>query len=230
VSGYARRVHGPAVDVVKVARSFGSRWAVAGVSLSVPAGGALMITGANGSGKSTLLRCLATALRPQQGSIRIDGLELWENRHELRMRIGWLAHQLQLYEDLSPRENLQILCSFAGISSDVGAILERVGLDPSRNDPVKALSAGMRRRAALARLLVKRAGLVLLDEPFAALDPTGRELLLSVLADLRRDGTTLILATHMPGTAARACDDALHLHEGRITWTGPAKEHPGVDE
>ena len=219
---------GPSVEVDRLARRFGARWAVAGISFAVPAAGALMITGANGSGKSTLLRMLSTALKPHQGTSRVDGQDLWEHRDTLRPRIGWLSHQLQLYEDLSPRENLAILAKLTLAPADPDSVLTRVGLDPKRTDPLKALSAGMRRRAALARLLLKRPGLVLLDEPFSALDPQGRELLLDVLRDLRADGTTLVLATHMPGTASLVCDTALHLDLGRITWTGTAAGHPGV--
>ncbi len=189
-----------------------------------------MITGANGSGKSTLLRCLATALTVHQGRILLDGQELWANRDDLRARIGWLAHQLQLYEDLSPTQNLEILGRLSGASLDIAALLRRVGLDPDRRDPVRALSAGMRRRAAIARLLARDPDLVLLDEPFTALDPSGRALLLEVLHDLRARGASLILATHLPGTAAKVCNTAIHLDLGRIAWSGAAHEHPGVEE
>lgn len=219
---------GPSVEVDRLARRFGARWAVAGISFAVPAGGALMITGANGSGKSTLLRMLSTALKPHHGACRVDGRDLWEERDALRPRIGWLAHQLQLYEDLSPRENLNILQKLTLAPADPDAVLARVGLDPTRTDPIKALSAGMRRRAALARLLLKRPGLVLLDEPFSALDPVGRNLLLDVLRELRAGGATLVLATHMPGTASLVCDTSLHLELGKITWSGAAADHPGV--
>ena len=221
---------GPSVEVDRLARRFGARWAVAGISFVVPADGALMITGANGSGKSTLLRMLSTAIKPHHGHVRIDGSELWEHRAALRPRIGWLAHQLQLYEDLSPRENLAILAQLTEGALDLDAVLSRVGLDPTRTDPLKALSAGMRRRAALARLLLKRPGLVLLDEPFSALDPVGRTLLLDVLRELRAEGTTMILATHMPGTACLVCDDAIHLENGRVGWAGAASAHPGIGE
>jgi heme exporter protein A len=187
-----------------------------------------MVTGANGSGKSTLLRCLATALTAHQGRILVDGRDLWAGRDALRGRIGWLAHQLQLYEDLSPAENLAILGRLSAHRIDVPAVLTRVGLDPARRDPVRALSAGMRRRAAIARLLAREPELVLLDEPFTALDPEGRSLLLGVLAELRAGGASLILATHLPATAARVCDQAIHLDLGKVTWAGTAAAHAGV--
>ena len=221
---------GPALEVERLARRYGPRWAVAGVSFAVQPGEAWMITGANGSGKSTLLKCLATALQPHQGQIRLDGRDLWADRDALRARVGWLPHQLQLYEDLSPLENLRFLARLLTNPENPEALLARVGLDPRRTDPVKALSAGMRRRAALARLLLKRPGLILLDEPFSALDPAGRDLLLGLLQGLHAEGRTLILATHLPQTAALVCSRAFHLDAGRITWSGPAAEHPGVTE
>jgi heme ABC exporter ATP-binding subunit CcmA len=217
-------VPGPHLVVDRLARRFGPRWAVAGVSFALAPGRALMITGANGSGKSTLLRCLATALIPHQGTVQLDGRDLWTHRDALRARIGWLAHQLQLYEDLSPAENLRILGRLSTHRIDPDALLARVGLDPRRPDPVSALSAGMRRRAAIARLLAREPDLVLLDEPFTALDPDGRELLLEVLRDLRARGASLVLATHLPATASKVCDEAIHLELGRITWRGAASE------
>ncbi len=208
------------VTLDQLSRRFGPRWALARVSLTVPAGEAVMLTGANGSGKSTLLRCLATALRPHDGTITFDGQPLWPNRHALRRRTGFLAHQLHVWDDLSARENLVAWARLAGVAPAADAQLERVGLDPSRPDPVRALSAGMKRRLALARLLVKRPDLLLLDEPFSSLDPAGRDLLVDVITELRADGATLLLATHLPSSGAALCPQAITLEAGRKVWEG----------
>ena len=138
------------VRVTGIARRFGRRWAVARVDLCVPSGGAMMLTGANGSGKSTLLRCLATALRPHAGQATIGGRDLWRERAVLRPHIGYLAHQLHVWDDLSPTENLLAWARLGGLSADPAALLRRVGLEPGRRDPVRALSAGMKRRLALS--------------------------------------------------------------------------------
>jgi len=179
-----------------------------------------MVTGPNGSGKSTLLRCIATALKPHHGTMHLGQDDLWRARRRLRRDLSFMGHQLHVYEDLSPRENLQAWARLGNLDCDAAALLRRVDLDPTRNDPVRTLSAGMKRRLALARMLLKRPKLALLDEPFGALDPEGRALVLDVLAELTRSGATLLLATHLPRAAASACTHALVMEDGQVRWTG----------
>lgn len=215
--------------VTELARRFGPRWALAGVSFSLDAGDALMLTGPNGSGKSTLLRCLGTALKPQRGQITFGGRDLWEHRHLARQALGWLGHQAHLWDDLDGRDNLRAWARLAGLTADVDAALRRVGLDPRRTEPVRAFSAGMRRRLSLARLVIKRPSLLLLDEPFTALDPDGRALLVDVIRELRAHGASLVLATHLPSSAVALAERGIHLVEGRVVWAGPSRETPARD-
>lgn len=175
-----------------------------------------MLTGPNGSGKSTLLRCVATALKPHHGTIRFDGQDLWTERSGLRAHIGFLGHQLHMWDDLSPVDNLRAWARLGGQTADPRALLDRVGLEPDRPDPVRTMSAGMKRRLALARLLLKEPRLALLDEPFGALDPDGRELVLEVLHQLKQGGSTVMLATHLPRVAARACTHGVVLEDGKL--------------
>ena len=189
---------------------------LARVSLALPAGGACMVTGANGSGKTTLLRCVATALKPHAGSIRLGGADLWRTRRDLRARIALLSHATRLYEDLDAKGNLRTWARLSGRPVDAPALLERVGLPPDRHDPVRTFSAGMRRRLALARVLFKKPDLLLLDEPFTALDPQGRDLVLRLTGELHASGTTLLVATHLPDVARELCADHLHMEGGRV--------------
>lgn len=198
------------------------------VSFEVDAGGALMLVGANGSGKTTLLRCLATALRPHDGTIRVDGRPLWDNRHALRPRIAMLGHAPALYADLSASENLRAWASMGGHRADVPALLARVGLTDTGTRPVRAFSAGMTRRLALARLLIKSPSLLLLDEPFSALDPPGRAVVADVVRALRAGGTTVVLTTHHPAIAAPLCDQAIRLDAGRVAWRGAPTDPAAV--
>lgn len=211
-----------------VSRRYGRRWALAHVGWEVGAGDAWMLLGHNGSGKSTLLRCLGTALRVHQGQIRFGGIDLWANRGVLRERIAVVGHHSCLYEDLSAAENLTVWASLGTRpGQDVRPHLERVGLDPSRRDPVRNFSAGMRRRVALARLLLKTPELLLLDEPFTALDPAGRELLIDVIRQVRAEThCTLVLATHLPHVAKAIADKAVILENGRIIFRGTVAELP----
>lgn len=210
----------PEIAVEDVARRYGRRWALAHVRLRIEAGQSWMLLGHNGSGKSTLIRCLATAQRIHEGQIRYGGRDLWTHRAELRRNIAVMGHAPALYDDLSARENLSVWASLGQMTADVGELLERVGLDPARRDPVRTFSAGMRRRVALARLLLKRPELVLLDEPFTALDPAGRDLLIQVIRDLRATGATLVMATHLPAVARPVAEHAVILDAGRVAYAG----------
>lgn len=204
------------LEIDDVSRRYGRRWALVHVDLKIDRGAGWMLTGPNGSGKSTLLKCIATALRTHEGSIRLGGQDLWANRSSLRRKIAYFGHDAQLYDGLSAQENLQVWASLLGVPVDISALLHQVGLDPSRKDPMRTFSAGMRRRLALARMLLKRPELALLDEPFSALDPEGRELMLNVATTLLSQGATVLLATHLPEVGRRCCTHHVSLESGRV--------------
>lgn len=187
-----------------------------------------MLVGPNGSGKTTLLRCLATAIKPHDGAASFEGRDLWTDRHALRESIALLSHATALYDDLSARENLVVWARMGGMKPDVDALLARVGLPDTGARPARAFSAGMRRRLALARALLKSPRLVLFDEPFTALDPEGRAMLGGVLRDIRATGATLVLSTHHPEIAGEFCDTAARLEDGRIVWRGLPADAPVV--
>lgn len=216
------------IEVRGLARRFGNRWAVAGVQFDVAAGSGLMVTGANGSGKTTLLRVLSTALRPNAGTVQVGGRDVWSNRAAIRQEIALVSHATRLYEDLSAADNLRAWASLGGFSVDIDAALRETGLDP-RPEPIRTYSAGMRRRLALALALSKRPRVVLLDEPFAALDPGGREMVASVVRRLKAESVTLVIATHLPDLTRPHCDRAIHLEQGRIRWAGVAADSPALD-
>lgn len=222
----------PVVEARDLSRRFGRRWAYARVDLVVQPGERVLIVGANGSGKTTLLRSLATVLRPSQGTLRLFGLDPRANGSQVRPRLAFLGHSLGLYEDLSAADNLRVVARLADKPPpDVRSLLERVGLE-HRPDPVRAFSAGMRKRTQVAALLVQEPDLILLDEPFAALDPAG----VTDLVDLLRGMPgTLLVASHRIARAATLCDRAVLLDEGLVRWRGPADRaveawktlHPG---
>lgn len=207
-----------AVRCVGLARRFGARWAFARVDLDVPAGARLLIMGANGSGKTTLLKVISTLIPPSLGSLHIFGADAARDPAAVRSGLHLLSHAAGLYEDLSAVDNLHVLGEMLGRDVDTRALLDRVGLGP-RPEPVRTYSAGMRKRLQLAALLLKDPPLILLDEPFAALDPAGCAAVEALIAELR--GTVLV-ASHQVGRAARLCDQALLMHEGAARWQGPA--------
>lgn len=212
------------LHIDQLSRRFGPRWVLVRVTVQVPPGGGLLLLGPNGSGKTTLLRCLATALKPHLGTATFDGQDLWAQRRELRSDIALLSHDNRLYDDLSARQNLTAWARMGAYDIDADALLERVGLQDTGLRPVRAFSAGMRRRLALARALIKRPRLVLFDEPFSALDPQGRALVHEVLAELQQGGATLVLSTHHAQLGATHCEQAVRLDGGQIVWRGTSAE------
>jgi heme exporter protein A len=202
----------------QLCRRFGRRWAFSRIDLQVHEGERILIFGANGSGKTTLLRSLATLLRPSQGQLQIFGLDAQHQAESIRGRLALLSHHHGLYEDLSARDNLGVLASLCGKNAAVTELLAEVGLE-DRPDAVRNFSAGMRKRLQLAMVRVQQPELILLDEPFSALDPSAMDRVGELIG--RLDGTVL-LASHQVERAAALCDRAILLDEGQLRWQGPA--------
>jgi heme exporter protein A len=217
----------PAVETTDLGRRYGRRWALAQVTLTVPAGVRVMVTGRNGSGKSTLLRVLATASRVDRGTATVAGFDVRRQRGEVRRRVALLGHHSYLYEAFSARDNLAAVARFLGAPAErVEALLERVGLAARADDPVSVFSAGMRKRLSLARALLQEADVLLLDEPYGELDPAGFALLDRVLDEQRARGATVLIATHLLEHGRALCDQAITLDEGRLVWSGAAADLP----
>jgi heme exporter protein A len=220
----------PAVETKGISRRFGRRWALVDVSLRVTQGTVVMVTGRNGSGKSTLLRVLSTAIRADGGSARVAGYDIRAQANNVRASTALLSHTSYHYEALTALENLQITARFQGRESGRRALLPKlaeVGLASRADDAVGTFSAGMRKRLSLARTLLQPASVVFLDEPYAQLDPPGFQLVDGVLANLRRAGKTVLMATHLVDRVRDLADFGAVLEEGRLLWSGPASEVPG---
>ncbi|MFI5184000.1 MAG: heme ABC exporter ATP-binding protein CcmA [Vicinamibacteria bacterium] len=218
-----------AVDASGLCRRYGRRWALVDVSLQVPSGTVVMVTGRNGSGKSTLLRVLSTAIRADRGTARVAGFDLRTGTQRVREQVALLSHSSYLYEALSALENMQATARFLGRDSRREALLpllDEVELAHRADDNVETFSAGMRKRLSLARTLLPQASVVLLDEPYGQLDPPGFRLVDSLLDRLRRQGATVLMATHLLERGSELCDLGAILEEGRLQWFGPAGELP----
>ena len=175
----------------------GERLIFAGVSFALPPGGALVLTGANGSGKSSLLRLLATLLTPAAGAILWNGASVRDDLAAYRARLGYVGHLDAIKPALGVAETLRFWAGLrASPRAAVDAALVTFGLSKIADWPCRWLSAGQRRRLALARLLVEPAPLWLLDEPGAALDADGEARLAAAIAAHREAGGRVVVATH----------------------------------
>ncbi len=227
----------PAKSVIEVsglARRFGERWALRGVSLRVEAGEVVALLGRNGSGKTTLLRILSTVLRPTRGTGRIFGHDLIKEAAEIRGEIGVLGHSAGLYGDLTATENLRFALRMFGMPVEPDIIhdaLEAVSLGRDANARVRGFSAGMQRRLALARLLIRRPRLVLLDEPYASFDSSGIDLVNRFLAEHQARGGAAVVATHDLAKGSGVLGRVIELQGGREIATGDAGSgvSPGGD-
>jgi heme exporter protein A len=213
-----RRPALPAIEVSGIARRFGERWALRGVSLRVEAGETVALLGRNGSGKTTLLRILSTLLRPTRGTGRIFGYDLIAEAVHIRGDLGVLGHSPGLYGDLTAAENLRFALRMYGQAADPEIIheaLEAVSLGREADRHVRGFSAGMQRRLALARLMLRRPRLVLLDEPYASFDASGIDLVNGYLSEHRANGGAAVVATHDLARGRGVLDRVVELESGR---------------
>ncbi len=212
-----------AIALEGVERRYGDRVALSGVDVELPAGQTLCVLGANGAGKTTLLRVLATLLRPHAGVATVLGAALPGDAWQVRGRLGYLGHEPLLYRELSGRQNLEYHARLHGVDgARVEAQLAAVGMQRRADSPVRELSRGMVQRLAAARATLHDPELLLLDEPRAALDPGGGELLEPLIG--RASGRTRVLVSHDVEGALAESDLALGLAGGRQAFVKPAAE------
>jgi heme ABC exporter ATP-binding subunit CcmA len=188
----------------RLGKRYGEKRVLRGIDLVVPRGGFLVVTGPNGSGKTTLLRICAGLAQPTEGTIERD---------VVRGQVGYLGHDPLVYRELTALENLELygrLYRLPERRERIGMLLERFGLWEVRHERVASYSRGMTQRLALCRVLLHGPELLVLDEPYNALDESGAELLDAQLAELRGE-RTMLLATHDPARVEQLSSGRLAL-------------------
>jgi heme exporter protein A len=206
----------PAIELRGLGRRYGANFVLRDVNLSVSAGRTLVLRGANGAGKTTLLRVLSTRLRPSRGEGRVFGFDLTKEAHRVRERVAYLSVFGGSYGALTAGENLALAARLYGRRVNVEAYLERVGLADARHKLVRTFSSGMKKRLGVARVLLSEADLWLLDEPHAALDEAGRELIDRLLQQARDERKTVLMASHELERSARFADRMLDVAGGTL--------------
>ena len=218
------------VDAREVSKRYARTWALKQVDLEVAQGELVSLLGPNGSGKSTLIRVLTASTRPTYGEVRIFGQQP-KNGENARERMGVLPHQSFLYDELTALENLRFAATMYGIAAGKDLMLDalaHVGLAHVANAQARTFSSGMRKRLALVRATLHDPELVILDEPYGALDVEGIGWVDRFIAEQRDAGKTLVIATHEIGRALALCDRAVQLRAGRVIFNGPTDEYEGA--
>jgi ABC-type multidrug transport system ATPase subunit len=211
------RVSVSRIDVRGVTRRFGATLALRQVSTSFEAGTLTFLEGPNGAGKSTLLAIIGTVLRPTSGSVWYE--PFGDAVEQARRHIGWVAHESHCYRELTGRRNIELVAQLHGllqIDEHVQRVVARVGAEAFAERPVGTLSRGQRQRIALARALVHRPGVLLLDEPWTGLDLASVERLETVIREEVAQGSLVIAVTHGAGTAERLGARRLRVEGGRV--------------
>ena len=215
----------PAVQTTALTHRYGERLALDHVDLEAKRGSILALLGPNGGGKTTLFKILTTLLVPSEGTASVAGFDVRRDRDAVRGSVGIVFQKPSLDDKLSVIENMQNQGNLYGMSgkglrSRSMELLERFGLGDRAGDRVATLSGGLQRRVELAKGLLHRPDVLILDEPSTGLDPGARAGLMDYLQELRdRDGVTSLLTTHLMDEADR-CDQVAILDEGRLIATG----------
>ena len=207
------------VDSLK--KSYGTLVAVNGVSLSAGAGEIVGLLGPNGAGKTTTVSMIAGLLRPDSGSVQIEGRPLASDTDPIKRRIGLVPQDLALFDELTAQANLQLFAALydldgAAAQRAMDAALDLVGLADRAQERVKNYSGGMKRRLNLAAALLHDPQILLLDEPTVGVDPQSRNAIFDNLEVLKSRGKTLVYTTHYMEEAERLCDRVIIIDHGQV--------------
>ncbi len=205
------------LEVAGLRKRYGTHEALAGLSFTVRAGEILGLLGPNGAGKTTTIESVAGLVRPDEGTMLLDGAAL---DRAGRARIGLALQSMALQDTITPREALRLFGHLYGAAPDVAALLDRFGLADQAGRPYGQLSGGQKQRVALALAFVNDPALILLDEPTAGLDLAARHELHGLIRQLAADGRAILLATHDMAEAERLCDRLLLIDKGRAIAQG----------
>jgi ABC-2 type transport system ATP-binding protein len=214
------------VEVSHIAKSFGEVMAVSDVSFGVERGEIFGLLGPNGAGKTTTIRVMLDLFRADNGDVSILGGPMTEAKKE---RIGYMPEDRGLYQDVTLERCLTYLGTLKGLSNvDVrkrlSEQLERFDLAQHKNKKVKELSKGMQQKAQIINTILHSPELIIIDEPFTALDPINTQLVKDVMRELRDQGSTILMSTHQMHQVEELCDRIVLIDEGRDVLYGPLKE------
>ena len=222
----------PAILVEGLTKSFGEVHALRGIDLSVPRGTVLGVLGPNGAGKTTAVRILTTLLRPDEGRAIVEGHDVVREAAAVRRSIGLAGQSAAIQEELTGRENLEIIgrlyhMSWPRARRRAAELLAQFGLSEAADRAAKNFSGGMQRRLDLAASLVGQPRVLFLDEPTTGLDPRSRLGMWDVIRSLAASGTTILLTTQYLEEADELADEIVVIDRGLVIAAGTAEELKG---
>ncbi len=214
------------IQVEDIVKNFGTQRAVDHVSFSVEPGEIFGLLGPNGAGKTTTIRTILDIFKPDSGSVSILGGKMSE---EKKNRIGYLPEERGLYQDIQLEQCLVYLTTLKGIPAAeakrrVETGMQRFDLIPHRKKKVKELSKGMQQKAQLIVTLIHNPELIIIDEPFSALDPVNTQMVKDILREERQNGKTVVMCTHQMHQVEELCDRLVLINHGRTVLYGPLDE------
>ncbi|MCE3026629.1 ABC transporter ATP-binding protein [Salinicola sp. DM10] len=219
----------PVIRTRALSKRYGPHIAVEALDLDIAEGEIFGLLGPNGAGKTTTILMLLGLTEPSGGDISVVGLDPRRRPLSVKRRVGYLPDTVGFYDDMSGRENLGYSASLMGWSrraarAPITRVLERVGLTEAADRRVAAYSRGMRQRLGLAELLLKEPQVAILDEPTLGLDPEAATWFLATIRDLKQEGMTILLSSHLLAKVQTVCDRVGLFHRGRMAMCGSVAE------
>jgi lipooligosaccharide transport system ATP-binding protein len=216
----------PVIEAVGLTKRYGRLTAVDGVGFAIQAGECFGFLGPNGAGKTSTVKMIHCSSPVTSGDLRVFGMDVRARPRIIKARIGVCQQEDNLDPDFSVKKNLTVFARYFGIRADVAEerakeLLEFMGLWERRDDRIRELSGGLKRRLAIARALVNGPDLLILDEPTTGLDPQSRHQVWDRVRTLRKQGKTILLTTHYMDEAQTLCDRLVIMDHGRILVEGP---------
>ncbi len=214
------------IEVKNISKKFGSQKALDQVSFEVQPGEIFGLLGPNGAGKTTCIRIILDIFKPDEGSINVFGSKMDESKKD---KIGYLPEERGLYQDIVLEECLIYLASLKGLSKEtsttrINEYLEKFSLTEHKKKKVKELSKGMQQKAQLISTLVHEPELVIIDEPFSALDPVNTQMVKDILREQRSLGKTIVMCTHQMHQVEELCDRIVLINQGQSVLYGALSE------
>ena len=218
-----------ALRVDNVTKSFGARIAVKDVSLDLDSGQVLGLLGPNGSGKSTLMKIIVGIMKPDSGSILVQGIDVAKEPIAVKRIVGFVPESPRLYEFLTGIEYLDFVADVHGLEASqkqerITEFLKALDLEGRENELIHGYSQGMKQKLAIIAGLLHRPRILVLDEPLNALDPRSARIVKDLVHKLRDDGVPTIFSTHVLEIADAICDQIVIMYEGKVLEEGTSKE------